>query len=365
MLSSIKKECLTYKAQCEDLIPRCEESQPTLLHCKIRAEKICASLDELEEDEARQQEKRQQQNRQQQNQQQQNQHFVISIEEQIDILKAFVFVILDFTFFVENDLAEKNFASAKAKSAIYQVLEDLDKPRVIYESHVAAGADAESAAEAPVAAQASNNDDADSGNDSSKSSPWPSFDEAVGNDLAECLYWRKGALIYMYHSATEGRLATEPNKPELARLMKCGVDNLKKMLSVRQEFKVIDNDAFVHDEGNTLQLIQRGLFSDTHVLALMYAGEMCYWFVKWVGEESNFGEGRNDSGDPSPTSTSSSTTNASSSTTSPIESPLPRHTFRSIGIELLTRYKEAVAGPLKSGGWSAEKAQEILDFLQS
>ena len=256
MLPSIKKECLTYKARCEDLIPLCDQSQPTLLHCRIRAEKICASLDELDED-----------------------VLGISNEERIDILKAFVFVILDYTFFVENDLAEKNFASAEAKSSIYQLLEDIDKPRVIYETH--------------IAAESSEDDDGDESSPST--TPWPSFDEAVGNDLAECLYWRKGALIYMYHSATEGRLSTEPNKPELARLLKCGVNNLKKMLSVRQEFKVIDNDAFVHDDGNTLQLIQRGLFSDTHVLALMYAGEMCYWFVKWVGEENSV-EGRNDSG---------------------------------------------------------------------
>jgi len=109
------------------------------------------------------------------------------------------------------------------------------------------------------------------------------------------------------------------------------------MLSVRQEFKVIDNDAFVHDDGNTLQLIQRGLFSDTHVLALMYAGEMCYWIVKWVDD----------------------TDSASAS------SPFASFSFRSLGIELLTRYKEAVTGPLKSAGWSHEKAQHILTYFQS
>ena len=247
MLSLIKKECLTYKSLCDELIPRCDESQPTLLHCRIRAEKICASLDELDHDASSAE---------------------VSVEEHIDILKAFIFVILDYTFFLENDLAEKNFATAEAKSTVYRLLEDLNKPRLIYDAH--------------IAGQTSVIEGRTQGDDSPNDR---TFDQAVGNDLAECLYWRKGALIYMYHSATEGRLASEPNKSEMAQLLKCGVDNLKKMLSVRQEFKVIDNDAFVHDDGNTLQLIQRGLFSDTHVLALMYAGEMCFWFVKWVGEE--------------------------------------------------------------------------------
>ena len=253
---------MSYKSLCDELIPRCDESQPTLLHCRIRAEKICASLDELDDSSSSA-----------------NDDEGVSVEEQIDILKAFVFVILDYTFFVENDLAEKNFATAEAKSAVYRLLEDLEKPRNIFDAHIAATGER---ADGEV-------DDNDARDDEHDDRLPPTqnrtFDEAVGNDLAECLYWRKGALIYMYHSATEGRLASEPNKVEMARLLKRGVDNLKKMLSVRQEFKVIDNDAFVHDDGNTLQLIQRGLFSDTHVLALMYAGEMCFWFVKWVGED--------------------------------------------------------------------------------
>ena len=265
MLSLIKKECLSYKAQCDDLIPRCDESQPTLLHCRIRAEKICSSLDELDSGDPAS----------------------VSVEEQIDILKAFVFVILDYTFYVENDWAEKNFATPEAKSAVNRLLEDLDKPRAIYHTHVAiVTRDDVDHRSADV-----DNETGDV-NDDNAPPETRTFDEAVGNDLAECLYWRKGALIYMYHSAIEGRLSSEPNKAEIGSLLRCGVDNLKKMLSVRQEFKVIDNDAFVHDDGNTLQLIQRGLFSDTHVLALMYAGEMCYWFVKYVGEETTDGGSR-------------------------------------------------------------------------
>ena len=270
MLPEIKKECWSYKTRCDDLISAADESQPSLLHCRIRAERICASLDELDNDAGSGGELAGSANALE----------AVSAEEVVDILKAFVFVILDFTFFVESDLAEKNFASDEAKTAFYRLLDDLDKPRAIYETHIVATAASSSGA---VAAASSGQDPPPL--PSPPPSDWPSFDEAVGKDLAECLYWRKGALVYMFHSATEARLATGTDKPELARLLRCGVENLKKMLSVRQEFKVIDNDAFVHDDGNTLQLIQRGLFSDTHVLALMYAGEMCFWFVKWVGEE--------------------------------------------------------------------------------
>jgi len=280
MLSTIRKECLFYKGQCDVLIPDCDENRTTLLHCRLRAEKVVESLDdqEIQATEG------------------------VSYEEGVDLLKAFIFVVLDFTFFVESDLAEKNFSTPDAEKTVIGVLNDLNKPKSIFSQFM----------------------------------QHQHFDDAIGDDLAECLHWRKGALIYMYHSARESQLPRLA-KESLKKLLTNGIDDLRKMLSVRQEFKVIDNDAFVHDDGNTLQLIQRGLFSDTHVLALMYAGEMCYWIVKWVDD----------------------TDSASAS------SPFASFSFRSLGIELLTRYKEAVTGPLKSAGWSHEKAQHILTYFQS
>lgn len=304
MLAVVRKECLTFKNQCETLIPQNEDNQTTLIHCRIRAEKICESLDHLTNSES--------------------DLSSISLEEKVDILKAFIFVVLDFTFYNENNLAEDNFVSPDARSSMQEVLHALEKPRMLYNQYIL------------------------NSHEPTETSTVSSFDDAIGDDLAECLYWRKGALIYMFHSAIESQLLLEP-KPELERLLTEGVENLKMMLSVRQEFKVIDNDAFVHDDGNTLRLIQRGLFSDTHVLALMYAGEMCFWLHKWVRRcESNPG---NDS---------------ASASSNEDESPQSlKFDARSIGVELLTRYREAVNGPLKSAGWSADKAEEILRFFQS
>jgi len=64
------------------------------------------------------------------------------------------------------------------------------------------------------------------------------------------------------------------------------------------------------------------------MLALIYAGEMCYWYVKHNGDMNRF--------------------NA-----------------RVPGLTILNKYLHVIAGPLNNAGWSSTSAQRMKDYLEN
>lgn len=77
-----------------------------------------------------------------------------------------------------------------------------------------------------------------------------------------------------------------------------------------------------------------GIFSDTHLLAMIYAGEMCYWY-SCAQERGLF---RQDDQHDS-------------------------FTARHRGLKHLNSYLCAVKGPLKTLNWNAEKAEHYVSYL--
>lgn len=84
-----------------------------------------------------------------------------------------------------------------------------------------------------------------------------------------------------------------------------------------------------------LLFIFTGIFSDTHLLTMMYIGEMCFWAVKY--EDCNVDS---------------------------MERKEDRLQFRDIGTQILHKYVSACEGPLHGQGWNTENAKEILSILQ-
>ncbi|XP_062456087.1 RAB7A-interacting MON1-CCZ1 complex subunit 1 isoform X2 [Rhea pennata] len=121
-----------------------------------------------------------------------------------------------------------------------------------------------------------------------------------------------------------------------------GVHYLMKMLSFRCPLQV-DEDVSFQDK-DTARLLSEGVFSDTHLLAMMYSGEMCYWGLKHCGERKQ---------------KSLETTDAASS-----RSQSASLAFREVGKNMLTKYVAACEGPLKGQGWNTTSAKQMLHYFR-
>ncbi|KAL8617970.1 hypothetical protein ACOMHN_058054 [Nucella lapillus] len=163
--------------------------------------------------------------------------------------------------------------------------------------------------------------------------------ETLGEDVVECVHWRKGALFYMYCHT----LHSHARQLEASRHRQCleeGVSELEKMLSTRQPTSV-PSDISPDD---TLQLFSHvcvlltssGVYSDTHLLAMMYAAELCYWHQQAA-----------DKGVFSPDTGESSNLFCA----------------RKQGLRHLQSYLAAVNGPLKGQGWNASRAEEFVQYF--
>ncbi|NXL92076.1 CE051 protein, partial [Alectura lathami] len=170
----------------------------------------------------------------------------------------------------------------------------------------------------------------------------------LGIDLVECLYWRKGALLYMYcHTARERSEWLRENVALFKKCLNDGVHYLMKMLSFRCPLH-LDEDVLLQDK-DTARLLSEGIFSDTHLLAMMYGGEMCYWGLKHCGEGK---QERPESTDPV-----SSSALDSRSQSVPLD-------FRERGKTMLTKYVAVCEGPLKGQGWNTASANQMLCYLR-
>lgn len=91
-----------------------------------------------------------------------------------------------------------------------------------------------------------------------------------------------------------------------------------------------------------------GVFSDTHLLAMMYSGEMCYWGLKYFAEENQ----QRQSTDFKQTS----------------EFHCSSHSkvldFREIGEKMLQKYVAVCEGPLRGHDWDTQNAKLILKYFK-
>jgi len=88
-------------------------------------------------------------------------------------------------------------------------------------------------------------------------------------DQIEVVHWRKGALYFMLVSTLNQK--NRKDEIQLEWFSKC-LEELELMLSVRG-FKTPDPESV----GEAPELAKYGVWSSTHLLALLYGGEMCHW----------------------------------------------------------------------------------------
>ncbi|XP_078531137.1 RAB7A-interacting MON1-CCZ1 complex subunit 1 [Lissotriton helveticus] len=169
-------------------------------------------------------------------------------------------------------------------------------------------------------------------------------------ELLECLYWRRGALLYMYchtirHNEQEQKI--DNSTDILNKFLKDGINYLLTMLNAKCPVKLEDGVSF--QDLDTAKLLSQGVFSDTHLLAMMYAGEMCYWILKHCGGEEKTEFNRIDA--------ETSCDKGDSFKKNTLD-------FRDVGEKMLFKYVSICEGPLKGLGWSTANAMQILDFLK-
>ncbi|KAG8456675.1 hypothetical protein GDO86_002454 [Hymenochirus boettgeri] len=160
-------------------------------------------------------------------------------------------------------------------------------------------------------------------------------------ELLECLHWRRGALLYMYcHTVGERAGWCLQDRSTFLKCLTDGVCYLVKMLKSRSPVHLSDEVSF--QDKNTATLLSEGMFSDIHILALMYCGEMCFWALRYCSEEGR--------------ATRLTSENSDWST---------KHLdFKEVGEKALDKYIFSCEGPLSGQGWNTEKAKSMQDFLK-
>ncbi|XP_073418770.1 RAB7A-interacting MON1-CCZ1 complex subunit 1 [Dendrobates tinctorius] len=167
-----------------------------------------------------------------------------------------------------------------------------------------------------------------------------SQDVVLDIEVQECLHWRRGALLYMYCHTVGERERWELRHPRtFHQCLQDGVHYLLKMLQMRSPVQLDDKVSF--RDINTAALLEKGVFSDVHVLALMYCGEMCYWAQRYCRDAEQ---------------TSQRIANP--------EAPSQDLQFRDIGEKVLDMYVGVCEGPLREQGWSTDNAKKILQYLK-
>ncbi|XP_059550842.1 RAB7A-interacting MON1-CCZ1 complex subunit 1 isoform X5 [Myotis daubentonii] len=114
--------------------------------------------------------------------------------------------------------------------------------------------------------------------------------DLLGDELLECLSWRRGALLYMYcHSLTKRREWLTRKSGLLKEYLVDGISYLLQMLNYRCPTQLDEGVSF--QDLDTAKLLSEGIFSDIHLLAMMYSGEMCYWGLKHCADQQPENQG--------------------------------------------------------------------------
>ncbi|XP_050184689.1 RAB7A-interacting MON1-CCZ1 complex subunit 1 [Myiozetetes cayanensis] len=232
------------------------------------------------------------------------------------LFQLYTQAVLDITYFEENQLVDEDFPEETSLQKLKELICILSEPEdLVRECNID---------EEPV--------------------------NILGAELLECLYWRKGALLYMYcHTAKERREWLQGNIGTFKKFLNDGVHYLMKMLSFRCPLQ-LNEDVLLQDK-DTARLLSEGVFSDTHLLAMMYCGEMCYWGLK------HWGEGKQESPESiDPVSDSSLGSGTQSMWLD----------FQETGKNMLTKYVAVCEGPLRGQGWNTTTAKQMLrDFVKT
>ncbi|XP_068782457.1 RAB7A-interacting MON1-CCZ1 complex subunit 1 isoform X1 [Struthio camelus] len=235
------------------------------------------------------------------------------------LLQLYTQAVLDITYFEENQLVDEDFPEDYSLRKVKELICILSEPEdLVKECNV--------------------NEECTS---------------ILGTELIECLYWRKGALLYMYcHTVKERSDWLRKNIDLFEKCLNDGVHYLMKMLSFRCPLQ-LDEDVSFQDK-DTARLLSEGVFSDTHLLAMMYSGEMCYWGLKHCRERGS-GEGKQERCE---------TTNPASSSDPCCRSQSASLGFRAAGKNILTKYVAVCEGPLKGQGWNTTSARQMLCYFR-
>ncbi|XP_077986405.1 RAB7A-interacting MON1-CCZ1 complex subunit 1-like isoform X2 [Glandiceps talaboti] len=207
--------------------------------------------------------------------------------------REYVQALLDFTFFDENLLVDEEFPEDCAEDRVRHILVTLSDCHSLVTEVCGPNVD---------------------------------IIDVLGVDIVECIHWRRGALIYMYcHTIHQDIHRLQRQKAHFIKMLHEGVDHISAMLNTRS--KVVD-EMVPEEEDNTLKLIHEGVFSDTHLLALMYAGEMCYWFTMATKDQQTH-----------------------------------QNELTESGKIFLQKYINVVNGPMKEAGWDCSRAEQLLQEL--
>ncbi|XP_062984859.1 RAB7A-interacting MON1-CCZ1 complex subunit 1 [Elgaria multicarinata webbii] len=229
------------------------------------------------------------------------------------LVQLYTQAVLDITYFEENQLVDEEFPEESSLWKVEDLIHVLSEPEVL--------ADESGASQEPFT--------------------------VLSTELLECLYWRRGALLYMFCHTVKGRKEWLTKKTDLLKkFLNEGIHYLVKML----EFRCSDNphEEFFSQDAATARLVHEGIFSDTHLLAMMYCGEMCYWGLKYCAK----GKEPRQSTDPEPNSEE------------PGSSHIKVLDFRETGEKMLQKYIAACEGPLRLHDWDTKNAKLILDYFK-
>lgn len=166
----------------------------------------------------------------------------------------------------------------------------------------------------------------------------------LGSEVMECLYWRRGALFYMYcHTLFNDPQRRQHNRTHLMQCAESGVKYLESMLCVRSPVTLDGQESVEMKDADMVHLLRQGVFSDTHLLALMYAGELCYWH--WRIKKESSGDVRARDVD---------------------EGGAKKFNSVSSGRRFLQKFVDIVKESFKGKGWDPTRADQILgEFAES
>ncbi|KFQ20812.1 UPF0600 protein C5orf51, partial [Merops nubicus] len=228
-------------------------------------------------------------------------------EQTSTLLQLYTQAVLDVTYFEENQLVDEDFPAESSLQKVKELICILSEPEdLVRECNIN---------EEPAS--------------------------ILGAELLECLYWRRGALLYMYcHTAKERSEWLGENIAVFKKCLNDGVHYLVKMLGFRCPLQ-LNEDVLLQDK-DTARLLSEGVFSDTHLLAMMYSGEMCHWGLRHCEGKQESLEKRD---------SESNLGNKSQSVSLD---------FREMGKNLLMKYVAVCEGPLKGQGWNTTTAKQML-----
>ena len=102
------------------------------------------------------------------------------------------------------------------------------------------------------------------------------------------------------------------------------------------DFRCVQRHSTAGHDVHCVLVVTSGVYSDTHLLAMMYAAELCFWHQQAV-DKGMFSQDAGDS-------------NALHA--------------RLQGLHHLDRYLGAVNGPLKGQDWTTSRAEEIARYFR-